>query len=273
ILLLVLFFFPWVRVSCGVPDANATVATASGWQLTLGRYSEPDYGEQGGADLGDELRVPAGASVDSRPKFILALIAAMGIVAVAALALWGKLSEEGAGHLLALLGIVGVVVTVLAFFVSFDQEITRGLSDAGYDAEQPVPTQPAPMSMADNPTERKIIDVAQAAQKFAQHKKMKALMLTDTTPHLWLSLVLYILVGATGAGMVLLNRAASAEERGRRSVITPAPPKRKELPIAERHAAGTRGEHDLAPRGDEAPGETGTGEKGPSDSSAKDEKD
>ncbi|MBS3734103.1 MAG: hypothetical protein KGY99_04180, partial [Phycisphaerae bacterium] len=195
ILLLVLFFFPWVRVSCGVPDANATVATASGWQLTLGRYSEPDYEQEGGAKLANELRVPAGTSVDSRPKFILGLVAALGTLAVAGLGLWGKLPADGAGHLLTLLGVLGVITMILAVFVDFEQEINRGLEQRpGVEASvAAATTRPAGGEAISDDRTR----VARAVAELWANKGRKSLVRKETTPYLWLSLVVYMLVGGT----------------------------------------------------------------------------
>ncbi|MFW6132315.1 MAG: hypothetical protein ACOC8F_00350 [Planctomycetota bacterium] len=258
VLLLILFFFPWVEVSCGVMHAKATVATANGWQLMLGEYSEVEYELEGGAKLADEMRVPAGASVDSRPKFVLALLASLGIVAVAVFGLMGKLPAEGAGYLLGLLGIIGIVITVMATFVSFDQEINRALQSPEYRARAGAPTT-RPVS-EDDAVREKISNVLRAAEELAHNKGVRALVRTGTTHYLWLSLVLYMIVAGTGAGMVLLGRPTQREARRRQALITPAPPERKELPREERTARDKR-----EPTNREAPTDTEEPEQGGQD--------
>lgn len=244
LLLLVFFFLPWVRLSCGTEQVDITLGTASGWQLSNGTYSEFEPGEEGGAALSEEVHIPKGTEIDARPKFYLALAASLGIAAVAGLGLWGKLSAEAAGHLLALLGALGIVMMVMVVFVDFHDETKTALNvrnlaelsrGGGADASER-------LSEAKQEEMGRISGKIQAA---LEDKALLDMIETKCTNYVWFSMQLYVLVAITGVLMVLLGRVAPKSARA--GAMPPAEPERKKLP-KEKKKPGEKGEHELARR-------------------------
>jgi hypothetical protein len=109
-LLLILFFLPWVNVTCN----NMAIGEASGYQLTVGDLSPSEEMEKMQKGENDKPE-----NLDSRPWFILGLLVPAGIAVVGVLGLLGRPQNIA----LIVLGIVGMSVMVLATQVNYTEEL------------------------------------------------------------------------------------------------------------------------------------------------------
>jgi len=178
VVLLILFFVPWVDLKCG----STRVGSASGFQLTFGRMTtSPEFDEQ----RADEKDADDGP--DARPWFILGLLVPLALLTVSALMLEGKWRIPG-GTLLTILAAVGVVVIICAANVDYRDEIAREESSATK------PQDSSPISS----------------------RELSAMLSTETRGAVWASLAFYILIvllGAAGTALPVALRRIGAKER------------------------------------------------------------
>ncbi len=119
ILLVILFFFPWVGLIVGGEEFSGGKDTstlklwkASGWQLLRGDYS-----------LSEKLKYHAPATnkkpPKAKPQFILGLIAPALLLLITGLSLTGKLPSRIVGMSILVPAILGIIVVVMAFSVDY----------------------------------------------------------------------------------------------------------------------------------------------------------
>lgn len=182
LLLLIFFFLPWVDLTCG----GEKVGSASGWQLTVGQMTmEKEQEEKPDSEDGPK----------ARPWFILCLILPVALLTVGAMAVTGRWPSAGAGKVLLVLGVVGLIMMILAANVDYSHEINEQMQKE-QAAKPPPPSgvQPGMEAMG---------------EQVAGEVAMKGIE-TRTRGILWVSLVLYILVGACGAANLFLPRLVGA---------------------------------------------------------------
>ena len=191
--LVVLFFMPWLRVSCNpqgaaeaaelggtqnVPEEftkPTVLAHASGWDLARGKLTpEERFEAQARAAEQNQKGPPA------KPWVYGALGLPVLVVLLALLCVSGKLTSSGAGKGMILFGIAGVVLMFVAASTDY-------IDDAMEQAEDEMAAQGAPL---ESPAfQRNKSEAADKAKKIIQ---------TKTTPYLWGSLGLYVLIAGCG---------------------------------------------------------------------------
>ena len=118
--LMVLFFLPWVGLSCNPRGATnghrfqasgqfptewlkeRTIARASGWDLACGNLCLEEDLKDGGSQFESD-----GAFPQSRPWAYFGLLLPFGVLVIAGMGLTGRLTPGGAGKVFLLLGLVG----------------------------------------------------------------------------------------------------------------------------------------------------------------------
>ena len=263
--LVVLFFMPWLTLSCdpeGVTNtpgvrsevelpeefSEATVlARASGWDLARGELTPDDrFKEMARQAQRSEDRPPA------KPWAYGGLVLP-GLVALLSLVcLAGKLTSSGTGKWLLLLGVAGVVLMLLAVSVDYvDMSMDKAKEQMvaqGVDPRQP--------DLKEN-----MAEAASMAKKILQ---------TKTTPYLWACLGIYVLIGGCGlatmgalenlepAASTTALRQGTADADDELSVLAERPGHERRKPNGQFNFGP-----DILPR--EAPAET-VGEKADSQS-------
>lgn len=165
LLLLIFFFLPWVDLTRG----SEKQGSASGWQLTVGQMT---------------MEIEQEEKPKARPWFIVCLILPVVLLVVGAMAVTGRLPSAGAGKVLLVLGVVGLIMMIVAANVNYSDAIKDYVQGGGRTES----------------------------------------METGTTGILWVSLVLYILVGACGAANLFLPRLAAAPTAAAPTAAAPSPP-------------------------------------------------
>lgn len=185
LLLLIFFFLPWLDITC----AGNKVGSASGWQLSIGDWSPK--GPMAAQDEKDEDK----KSPDARPWFILCLILPVALLLVGGMAAAGRMPSLGAGKVMIVLGIVGLLMMILAANVDYADEMKEQMQKD--QAAQPAPPPgDAPPGMEG------------MGEQMA--KQMTEVIETKPTGILWGSLVLYVLVAACGVAVLLLPKLMAA---------------------------------------------------------------
>ena len=202
--LVVLFFMPWLTLSCdGEAVANApgvrsevelpkeftettVLARSSGWDLARGELTPDDrFKEMAGQAQQSQEGPPA------KPWAYGGLVLP-GIVAVLSLVcLAGKLTSSGTGKCLLLLGVAGVVLMLLAVSVDY--------VDMAMDS--------AKEKMADHGVNMREPGLKEGMAEAAS--KAKEVIQTKTTPYLWACLGLYVLIA--GCGLAAMGTSQSIE--------------------------------------------------------------
>lgn len=208
--LLVLFFMPWLRLSCA-PDVErlrpimagsgsqdeqvarammenfsqgpVAVGEATGWQLACGRISQV-------RPVGSQVvcTPPARQKPRIRPWVFLLLIVPVFLLVLSGAALAGMSTVQGASRGMMWLGLLGVILVFCVSRVDY-------VNDA-FDAQKtPPPTRkrPSPPPLA---TEQ-------------AKEQLRALVKTEPTDYLWGSLGLYALVSVCGLAGLLGRRSAA----------------------------------------------------------------
>ena len=200
LLLIVLFFLPWLTVSCDareftkaiqnsgaantgpmanmppmatMPEVTAKVAQASGWQIATGDISlKGAYAQKDGrAGSQDEL-------LKSRPSLYLALVVPILALLFSGLGATGNAKTETVGTGLLVLAIVGTATVLWAASINY-------VDDAMDKLQADVPSccrGRAPCTAG--------VDQAKA--------NMKKLIKTSGTGYLWASLGMYVLLAGCG---------------------------------------------------------------------------
>ena len=198
IALLALFFMPWLRVSCdpravtdiaelpGMQDVPAELtgrtilASASGWDLARGKLT-PDDRFKGKAPAVQENQ----EGPPAKPWAYGGLVLPGLLAGLALLCISGRLTSAGAGKCMLALGIGGVVLMFVAASVDY-------IDEAMDQATDEMVAQGAPVGQA--AFRRDMAATAEQAKKLIQ---------TKTTPYLWASLGLYVLIA--GCGLVTMG--------------------------------------------------------------------
>ena len=195
--LLVLFFMPWLTLSCdpravtqapefrGAADLPkeftepTVLAHASGWDLARGELT-PEERFRGEASAAQENQ----EGPPAKPWAYGGLVLPGLLVILALLCLFGRLTSPGAGKWMLLLGIAGVVLMLVAASMDYVDEAmdkakaemrARGVGPGCGSFE---------------------VNMAEVASK------TKEVIQTKTTPYLWACLVLYGLIGLCGLAAI-----------------------------------------------------------------------
>ncbi len=205
--LVALFFMPWLKVSCNpqgaaeaagfggmqdVPEEftkRTVLAHASGWDLARGKLTpEQRFEAQARAAEQDQKGPPP------KPWVYGALGLPVLVVLLGLLCVSGKLTSSGAGKGMLLFGIAGVVLMFVAASTDY-------IDEAMEQAEEDMAAQGAPLACP--AFQRNMSEAADKAKKIIQ---------TKTTPYLWGSLALYVLIIGCGLGATgpQLNAQSSA---------------------------------------------------------------
>ncbi len=115
VVLVVLFFLPWLEVNCTSAGRTERVAQATGLQLSTGELAIEDDA-QDRAEAADDREGP-----DARPWFFLCLLAAAAIAVTGLLGLVGRMAPGFVGASLVVLGLVGAVLMVMAMNVDYPE--------------------------------------------------------------------------------------------------------------------------------------------------------
>ena len=201
LLLIVLFFLPWLTVSCdageftktmqkpgaanmppmpnmppmsGMPEVTAKVGQASGWQLAKGDISlKGAYAQKDGRpDSQDEL-------LKSRPTLYMGLVVPILALLIGGLGAAGNANARTAGTVLLLLAIAGTVAVLWAASIDY---VDDSMDKFQQEATKSSCRGPAPCP--------KGMDEAKA--------NMKKLIKTEGTGYLWASLGMYVLLAGCG---------------------------------------------------------------------------
>lgn len=190
--LLVLFFMPWLRLSCNPQAATNAVqlrgmqnvpedltkptvlARASGWDLARGKLT-PEKRFRGQARAQENAEDPP-----AKPWAYAGLVLPGLVVGFGLLCMSGKLTFTGAGKWMVVLGISGVVLMFVAASMDY-------IDEAMDVAEEKMVAQGVPVGRT---AFRR--DVAVATEQF------KKVIQTKTTPYLWASLAMYVLIAGCG---------------------------------------------------------------------------
>lgn len=133
VVLLVLFFLPWLDLTCVTPKGfgpgnegtiEKKVGQASGWQLAVGTMTAFDEDEKGNSKVmtdPDKLK-EMDETILARPLFYLGLIAPIVLLALGAMAMMGSISGALASRGMIVVGIVGVLVFILAMMVDYTDD-------------------------------------------------------------------------------------------------------------------------------------------------------
>lgn len=169
--LLVLFFLPWLKVSCVSEDGSRRVeiGQATGWQVFKGDLAYDKQWQHGPVTVKEEKK----SETAPRRWAILGLFLPGMAALISLLTLVGRMPPASTGKLLLLLAALGVGVTVLAIQIDYskDGQDASGKNDA-------LPSQ----------------------------EKLGKMVRTEPTPWLWTTLVMNALLGGAG-GLCLMARA------------------------------------------------------------------
>jgi len=199
VIVLILFFVPWLKIRCSGPFGPTTIATSTGLQLAQGEVTLDEDFRQEQEQSDREPKQP-----DARPWFFLGLVLPVAIAAVGALGLSGKLPACSAGVALVLGGVAGLVVMVLAANVAYDE-----LQGAAGPPRATV--RPTPATAASQPGDALGQAMGDALGRAMSEGVERSVKLTTTaTAAVWWSLALYVLVAICGAANLALPRLTPA---------------------------------------------------------------
>ena len=198
--LLVLFFMPWLELSCVHKEKEETkkLGEASGWQIALGRMTTFDRQDKPSTDpdtikkLNDPIR--------PRPWFLLALAAPLVIAVVALAAALGRIGHSQAGWLLAVLGLVGLAIVLLAFTVDYSYDVHEQEKDETRERLVKAGRSQAEIDKA----MAKVDSDWEGYRK--EHKDTGEGYETSSMVWLWISLIVYVVVMCLGVAGLFLGR-------------------------------------------------------------------
>ncbi len=199
LLLVIFFFLPWLKVSCG---GMGEIGTSSGLQITTGDMTSklPENMGQQGQGVKVEKKDP-GEDISARPWAILGLIVPIGILAVAGASLAGKLTSANSGGIIVVMAIVGLLVMILAANINYVDDMIEAQKD-----KQKQQSAGANSAM-------------QANMQKQMEDQMKQAMRTEGTGILWTSIVFYALLFLAGLANLFIEKNLTAAGARR-----PAPP-------------------------------------------------
>ncbi len=197
--LVVLFFMPWVSLSCdlkasadagdiinlsnmpGGPQDTRRLASASGWELACGELTPEMPFRIQAREVREQSQVPQGRAW---VHLGLAVPVLMGLVCT--MGLMGNVSIVGAGKIVFWLGLAGVALTFMASSVNYVDDAMAGVRENMQDS--------AAGASGREEVEASLEQVA---------AKLNLAVKTQRTPYLWVSLSLYLVVA--GCGLVTMN--------------------------------------------------------------------
>lgn len=225
VLLIILFFLPWLELSCKNEAMEIKMGKASGWQLTRGTMSaisDPDEALPTGAKIKPEKPTPEqqakqqekmNETFKARPWFALGLILPVALLLVGVKALSPTAIPASTGLVLLVLALAGVAVVIMATQVSYTDEIM-----AAQEKDQP----PKPTAGADPGN---AMGEAMANSMQAQIKlQMKQALKTTPTAGLWITLAAYIALAATGTAVMALGKTSRPATASPAGGTTTSPP-------------------------------------------------
>jgi hypothetical protein len=204
--LVVLFFMPWLTLSCDGEAATNTpgvrsevelpeefskttvLARASGWDLARGELTPDDRFKE----MARQAQQSQNQEGPTAKPWAYGGLVLPGIVAVFSLVcLAGKLTSSGTGKWLLLLSVAGVVLMILAVSVDYvDMAMDKAKDEMA--AHGMNPRQPG--------LKENMAEAASMAKEVIQ---------TKTTPYLWACLGIYVLIG--GCGLAAMGSSQSVE--------------------------------------------------------------
>jgi len=229
VVLLVLFFLPWLNLTCVGPKgfgpgAQGTiekkVGHASGWQLAVGTmtaFDEDDKGEPKKMTDPDKLK-EVDKTILARPLFYLGLIAPIALLALGALAMIGSVGGVLAGRGMIVVGIVGVLVFILAMMVDYTDDFIEAKRTETRE------------KMTESGASQADIEKALEKQDAETTKQMDAAKENDqgfqtgSKPALWVTLALYLATLGLGVAISACGCAACAAEAPEAASEPAAPP-------------------------------------------------
>lgn len=207
--LVVLFFLPWLGVSCQGPNGEIKIGTATGLELAGGELtSDPQLQQMFGES--PETKEDDAESPNARPWAYLGLAIPMMVILAGMAGLSGRLGAAVLGVLLVLLAGAGVGVMAAAAHVTYPE--------LEADNSPPAVEQSPPWSAGSEPRSLEAIQAEAMAEAFAAMGQMMASSIrfnVEVRPALWWSLGLYISVGLLGLGVAVAGLA------GRQASPTP----------------------------------------------------
>jgi len=192
-----LFFMPWLNVSCEtkeamkamqaqgefglssvpIPFESQEIAHASGWDLAGGKIAIKSPVQGGEGPLAEQPK-----TLKQRPWLYLCLAGPVVVLLLSIAAISGNVSTSGAGKGMMLFGVIGVVLMIMASTIDY-------IDDALDQAKDQAPKCCSmPPGCGFNPSMQQAKD------------EMKAFIKTETTPYLWISLGLHSLTVLCGLG-------------------------------------------------------------------------
>ncbi len=226
----VLFFMPWVTLSCDTQAAlqagempplspeqqlelerNSKLIQASGWQLARGEVTETTVAPIQRNGFQQQGEIPS-----SRVWAYTGLGLPVLLLLISAMRLSGGMPPGKAGGWMVVVGLAGIVLTLVVFSVNYVDDVTAEFETAeSADLGHMTMRSRNQLQLASRQVERQLND----------------LLKTDTTPYLWISLGLYVLVagcGLSGAnGPEIMSVEASSPNAG---AGPPDPSDRRDAP-------------------------------------------
>lgn len=226
----VLFFMPWVTLSCDTQAAlqagempvltpeqrqelerNSKLIQASGWQLARGEVTETSDApiQQNGFEQQGELP-------SSRVWAYTGLGLPVLLLLISAMRLSGGMPPGKAGGWMIVVGLAGIVLTLVVFSVNYVDDVTSKFESAETaDLGHMTMRSRNQLQLASRQVENQLNDILK----------------TDTTPFLWVSLGLYMLVAGCGLSGANGPEALPLETASRTADARPGgPPARRDGP-------------------------------------------
>ena len=196
--LLVLFFMPWLELSCVHEKETKKLGEASGWQIALGRMT--GYDKQGKPSTDPDNNKKLNDPIRPRPWFLLALAAPLVIAVVALAAALGRIGHSQPGWLLTVLGLVGLAIVLLAFTVDYSYDVHQQEKDETRERLVKAGRSQAEIDKA----MAKVDSDWEGYRK--EHKETGKGYETSSMVWLWMSLVVYVVVMCLAVAGLFLGR-------------------------------------------------------------------
>ena len=220
VVLLVLFFLPWLNLTCvgkglfsNEDVIDRKVGHASGWQLAVGTMTVFDEDEERNPKKvtdPDKLK-EVDETILARPLFYLGLLAPVVLLALGVLAMIGSISGALAGRGMIVVGIVGVLVFILAMMVDYTDDF---IENKRTEAREKMTKAGASEAEIDKALEEQD---AVARKQLDELEENDQGLQTSGKLALWVTFVLYLATLGLGVAVSVCGCAACAAK-------APAPP-------------------------------------------------
>lgn len=206
VVLLVLFFLPWLELTCVGPKGfgpgnegtiEKKIGQASGWQLAVGTMTASDEDEDGNSNVTTDPNKLQETieSITARPLFYLGLIAPIVLLALGAMTMMGSISGALASRGMIVVGIVGVLVFILAMMVDYTDDFIEAERTK---TREKMTEEGASKADIEKALEKK--DAETKAQMDAAKENDQGLQ-TGSKLALWVTFVLYLATLGLGVGI------------------------------------------------------------------------